>query len=114
MDEQLYVDLIAELNSIKDAGGKQLNIKTYKCNDAHVTFGISMSDIDDIQVRINGKTLIYTDGVYCNVPSAIYNGMSLTEIENDGGYYVPEGVTKDLKETIDAAIEEFYKFHTKI
>ncbi len=67
MDEQLYMDLIEELNNIKDAGGKQLNIKTYKYNDNDSgTFGISMSDIDDIQVRINGKTLIYTDGVYSN------------------------------------------------
>ena len=114
MDEQLYVDLIAELNSIKDAGGKQLNVKAHKHNGEEITIGISMSDIEDIQVRINGKTLIYTDGVYCNVPSAVYNGISLTEIEDDGGYYVPEGVSKGLKETIDAAIEEFYKFHTKI
>ena len=114
MNEQLYMDLIDELNEAKELGGREVKIKVFTFKNEPVTCGVIMAGVDDIQMRINNKTLIYNEGVYCNVPTAIINGMSLTEIENDGGYYVPEGISKDLKETIDAAVSEFYKFNTKI
>lgn len=110
MDEKLYMDLIDTLNEAKEAGGHEVKTKEFEFSNDTITCGIIMAGVDDIQMRVNGKTLIYTDGVYCNIPTAVVNGMSLTEIEEDGGYYVPEGISNDLKETIDASVAEFYKF----
>ena len=113
MDEKLYLTLIDELNEAKECGGREVKIKKFDFNGKPFTCGIIMAGVDDIQMRIDGKTLIYTDGVYCNVPTAICNGMSLTEIENEGGYYVPDGISRDLKDTIDSAITEFYNFNAR-
>ena len=114
MSEQLYLDLIEEMTRIKDIGGGVVEPKTYEDGKKIINYSVQSTRIDDIRIRIDHAVLVYTNGVYSSVDTAVYAGMSLTEIKNQENYYVPEGISQDLKDTIDAAVMEFYKFNTKI
>lgn len=114
MNEDFYITLIEELTRIKDIGGTVVDIKTYKLDDKDIYYSVEMqSRIDEIRIRINENVLVYNNGVYSSIETAIYSGIDVNDLL-DVDKYVPENIDKDLKDTIDAAVTEFYKFNAKI
>jgi len=94
MNEEFYLALIEELTRVRDIGGAVGETKTFKFNDKDITYSVEMQHIDNIRIKINKTVLIYNNGVY--------------------SYHYSPDVDKDIKETIDAAVTEFYKFNAKI
>lgn len=113
MNEEFYLALIEELTRVKDIGGAIIETKTFKFNDKDITYSVEMQRIDDIRVRINKTILVYNNGIYSSVDTAIYAGENLTDLHDKAYHYSPD-VDKDIKETVDNAVAEFYKYIQKI
>ena len=107
MNEEFYNELVYELNRVKDIKGGIVQLKEWNFRGKDIEYAVMFTRIDDIRIKIDNVLLVYNNGVYSSVDTAILAGMSLKEIEEEG-YYDPD-IDHDIKETVDAAVAEFYK-----
>ncbi len=108
MNEEFYNELIHELNRMTETDGLHIQVKVFKFRDIQITYAVESARLDTTRIRINNQLLVYENGVYSSINTALYHGISVTELD-PADYYVPNGVDPDVKETVDAAVTEFYK-----